>query len=61
MEFCSARQESIPQGLKPLRCCGLERAKAEALAYLEATAKTKDKKAKTKYGGLSTALLTMRP
>ena len=32
-----ATQEDIPQGLKPLFLAGLERAKPEGLAYLEAT------------------------
>jgi hypothetical protein len=31
-------REGIPQGLKPHSVAGRERAKAEALAYLEATA-----------------------
>jgi hypothetical protein len=31
-----------------LRFCGLERAKTEVLAYLDATAKTKDQRPKTK-------------
>jgi hypothetical protein len=46
-------EEGIPQGLKPLSCSGLERAKPEGLAYLEAKAKAEAKatataKAKTK-------------
>ena len=32
--------EAIPQGLKPLFCCGGQRPKAEALGYLEAKATT---------------------
>jgi hypothetical protein len=36
----AARQESIPQGLKPLFLCCRERPKAKALGYLEAKATT---------------------
>jgi hypothetical protein len=36
----AARQESIPQGLKPSFFCCPERLKAKALGYLEATATT---------------------
>jgi hypothetical protein len=35
-EFAEWIKEGIPQGLKPLLFCGIGRAKAEALAYLEA-------------------------
>jgi len=44
----------IPQGLKPRFVAWFERAKAEALAYLEARATTT---ATTKYRGLSAAAL----
>jgi hypothetical protein len=37
------RQEGIPQGLKPLAFSEGLKAKAEALAYLEASAKAKAK------------------
>ena len=43
-------QEGIPQRLKPLVSCGMERPKAEALGYPEATAKATARIAKAKAG-----------
>jgi hypothetical protein len=67
---CGGWEETAyPKGLKPLFVAGLERPKAEALGYLEATAKVTatakitakaTAKAKAKCGGLSTAQFTMR-
>jgi hypothetical protein len=39
---CAFDKEVIPQGLKPAFRCGNREGQCEALAYLEATATTKD-------------------
>jgi hypothetical protein len=58
--LCS-RDGTAYQGAEAPVRCGAEKVKAEALAYLEATARTTaTAKAKAKYGDLSTARLTMR-